>query len=791
MKRLQFLRKIPAPLWVVWGIFGLWFLLALPRPLFREPVSTVLEDKNGGLLAARIAEDGQWRFPLPDSVPYKYEKALLAFEDKRFYYHAGVDFISMARAMRQNLAAKRVVSGGSTISMQVVRLSRKPSSRSMDQKLLEMVLASRLELGYSKKKILRLYAAHAPFGGNVVGLEAASWRYFGKQPHLLSWAEAATLAVLPNSPGLIHPGRNRDRLLAKRNRLLDRMHQAGVIDELTCLLAKEETLPEAPIPLPQLAPHLMERARKERSAKDDLRFSSTIDPALQQQVAGVLERHLVRLKSNEIHNAAAIVIEVESGQILAYVGNVAGTGAEHGEQVDVVKAPRSSGSILKPFLFAFAVQDGIITPNSLLPDVPTSIRGYRPENFSNKYDGAIQAKQALIRSLNIPMVLLLQRYGLERFHYQLPKLGLSTFQKPASHYGLSLILGGGECTLEQVTNAYACMARTVNHFPLHNGLYENNLFRPAQFLVPEREPSPPSLSPNPAPLSASACWVTLEAMRQLERPDELGQWERFHSSQPIAWKTGTSFGFRDAWAAGATPRYAVGVWAGNADGEGRPGLIGIKAAAPVLFDIFELLPGSGRWFEQPYDEMKRVAVCRQSGYLPLPICPADTLWLPAVAQEGTACPYHQMAHLDPSMQRQVNSSCMPPSEMVHEPWFVLPPLEEHYYVQQHPEYKLLPPFLEGCDQSEAGLPMQLIEPKVNTRIYIPRNLDGTLSRTVFRAAHRRPEAVLFWHIDDHYVGKTEQFHNLELSPEPGDHILTLVDDQGNRLQRKFTILPGK
>jgi penicillin-binding protein 1C len=335
------------------------------------------------------------------------------------------------------------------------------------------------------------------------------------------------------------------------------------------------------------------------------------------------------------------------------------------------------------------------------------------------------------------------------------------------------------------------MARTVNHFPLHSGLYASNLFRPAQYLVPERELPSHSLSPSPVPLSAAACWATLEAMRQLERPDELGQWERFHSSQPIAWKTGTSFGFRDAWAAGATPRYAVGVWAGNADGEGRPGLIGIKAAAPVLFDIFELLPGAGSWFEQPYDEMKRVAVCRQSGYLPLPVCPTDTLWLPAAAQEGPACPYHQMAHLDPSMQYQANSSCMPPSEMVHEPWFVLPPLEEHYYVQQHPEYKLLPPFLEGCDQSEAGLPMQLIEPKANTRIYIPRNLDGTLSRTVFRAAHRRPEAVLFWHIDDHYVGKTEQFHNLELSPEPGDHILTLVDDQGNRLQRKFTILPGK
>lgn len=762
---MKYLKKIPPVLWVVWGVFALWYLFALPRPLFDEPVSTVLVDAQGGLLGAKIADDGQWRFPLPDSVPEKYEKALLTFEDKRFYLHGGVDPVSMARAMRQNLAAGRVISGGSTLSMQVIRLSRKPSSRNMRQKLLEMLLASRLELGYSKKQILRQYAAHAPFGGNVVGLEAASWRYFGKQPHLLSWGEAATLAVLPNSPGLIHPGKNRERLLAKRNRLLDRMYEAGIFDEWTCQLAKEETLPEAPLPLPQLAPHLLERAKLEHPSPTEARVITSIDPHLQQQVTSALERHLVRFKSNEIHNIAALVLDVETGEIMAYVGNAPGTGARHGEQVDVIRAPRSSGSILKPFLYGMALQDGLITPNSLLPDVPTSIRGYRPENFSTRYDGAIQARHALTRSLNIPMVLLLQRYGLERFHYNLPRLGLSTFSKPPSHYGLSIILGGGECTLEEVTRAYGQMARKVNHFRQRK--------------------------PETDPLSAAACWLTFDAMRQLERPDELGQWERFHSSQPIAWKTGTSFGFRDAWAVGVTPQFAVGVWVGNADGEGRPSLIGIKAAAPVMFEIFELLPGNGQWFVQPMDEMRRLPVCRQSGYRPLDICPTDTLWLPLAAREGPACPYHRLVHLDPITRFQVNTSCQVPSAMEHRPWFVLPPVEEHYFVQQHPEYELLPPYRADCIPSETDLPMQLIEPKPNIRIYIPRDLDGTLSRTVFKAAHRRRDAVLFWHIDDQYVGQTEQFHHLEVSPPAGEHVLTLVDDKGNRLQRKFTILPGK
>ncbi|MBK8490246.1 MAG: penicillin-binding protein 1C [Saprospirales bacterium] len=775
----------------MWTVFLGWYLLALPRPLFNDPVSTVLEDAQGGLLGARIAEDGQWRFPMLDSLPKKYEQALLTFEDRRFYLHGGVDLFSLARAMRQNLAQRRVVSGGSTLTMQVVRLYRKPPSRSLSQKILEMVLASRLELGYSKKAILQYYAAHAPFGGNVVGLEAASWRYFGKQPYLLSWAEAATLAVLPNSPGLIHPGRNRQRLLDKRNRLLDRLQETGVLDPLSCELAKEEALPEKPLPLPQLAPHLLDRARLEHASATQARFATTIDAGLQLRATQVLERHLIRLKGNEIHNAAAIIIDVETGGILAYVGNVPGTGAEHGEQVDVVRAPRSTGSILKPFLYALSIQEGVITPNSLLPDIPTSMRGYRPENFSNKYDGAIPARLALIHSLNIPMVILLQRYGLEKFHHQLPRLGMTTFTKPASHYGLSIILGGGECTLEEVTNAYACMARTVNHFPLHSGRYEQDLFRPSTYLLAGLVRKKPALSPNPDPLSASASWITLETIRELERPNELGQWERFYSSQPIAWKTGTSFGFRDAWAVGVTPQFAVGIWVGNADGEGRPNLIGIKAAAPILFDLFELLPGKGQWFQAPLDEMREVSVCKQSGYRPLSICPTDTLWLPKSAQDAPPCPYHQLIHLDQAGHYQVNSSCMLPTDMQHQPWFVLPPVEEHYYVQQHPEYKSLPPLREDCAQSEADLPMQLIEPKPNVRIYIPRNLDGTWSKTVFQAAHRRPEAIIFWHIDNQYAGKTEHFHNLEVNPPPGEHLLTLVDDKGNRLERRFTILPGK
>ena len=274
---------------VALGLFLLWYAFCLPRPLFDTPTSMVLEDQNGQLLGARIAQDGQWRFPAADSLPEKFVQALLEFEDRRFYRHWGIDPKSIARAIVQNVKNREVVSGGSTISMQVLRMARGRKRRTIPQKLIEMVMATRLELGYSKDKILQTYATNAPFGGNVVGLETASWRYFGKKPQLLSWAEAAMLAVLPNSPALIHPSRNRQALLDKRNRLLHRLLVHGNIDSLSYELAQEEELPDKPLPLPRLAPHLLDRAYSELIATQQLkvaRVTTSLDAFLQQKEKG-------------------------------------------------------------------------------------------------------------------------------------------------------------------------------------------------------------------------------------------------------------------------------------------------------------------------------------------------------------------------------------------------------------------------------------------------------------------------------------------------------------------------
>jgi penicillin-binding protein 1C len=782
----------------------IWFWFCLPRPLFDAPTSMVLEDKNEDLLGARIAADGQWRFPTTAVLPPRFTACLVEFEDRHFYRHAGVNPLAFGRAFSQNIRNQEVVSGGSTLTMQVIRLARQNKPRSIFTKIEEVFMATRLEMTYSKPEILSLYASNAPFGGNVVGIEAASWRYFGKNPKELSWAESATLAVLPNAPSLINPSKNRQALLNKRNRLLERLILRGPLDRATGELAKEEPLPDAPLPLPQAAPHLLDRAFKEQIFKTgkQSRVRTTVDFQIQKQVASILKLHHNQLVSNGVHNLAAMILEVETGNVVAYCGNVEGAGKEHGEDVDIIPSLRSTGSIMKPFLYAFAQQEGEILPNSMLLDIPTEMGGYHPENFAETYDGVIPARRALARSLNIPFVRLLNQYGVEKFYHQLPKLGITTFDKSPDHYGLTMILGGGESSLWQLSSAYAGMARTAKHWYNFENKYSVNDWKSPNYVFKKNNTNPTSNAKNtrletsnfklqttPPVYSASAAWLTLDAMKEVERPDAEGSWQLFDNTKTIAWKTGTSFGFRDAWAIGTTPQYVVGVWVGNADGEGRPGVIGLEVAAPVLFDIFNALPTKNEWFDAPYDDMKQVEVCRKSGYKATELCEKDTIWASKAGEKVKNCPFHQLVHLDKTEKFQVTSECEEPQNMVHRGWFSLPPLVEYYYRTRNPNYVTPPEYRADCKTATSKTnPMQLIYPKSVTKIYMPIDFDGKPTQTVFRVAHRQAEATVFWHLDNEFVGSTKTFHQIAVQPSVGKHRLTLVDENGNRLEQRFEIM---
>ncbi len=579
------MRSSPLPRWKKWSttrriasgsalILFLIYIFCLPQKLFDVPYATVVTDRNGELLGARIAADGQWRFPPSREVPEKVRICLTEFEDRYFYRHPGVNPLATGRAIRQNLQEKRVVSGGSTLTMQTIRLSR-DRERTWSEKIWESLLATRLEFRYSKKEILALYLSHAPFGGNVVGMDAAAWRYFSREAETLSWAEAATLAVLPNAPSMIHLSKRREALLAKRNRLLNRLYEKKIINRTTYELALEEPLPEEPRPLPRTASHLVDHFYRTQPGE---RSVSTIDRSVQTRVEEVVERWNREFTRSDIRNIAALVIDVSTHEVVAYCGNTLQNNHLPGNQVDIIRSPRSTGSILKPFLYCAMLQDGELLPHTLLPDIPTNINGFTPQNFNQQYEGAVPASEAIARSLNIPTVYMLRQYGVPNFHRKLRQAGLQTLTQAPSHYGLSLILGGAEATLWDVSTAYSDMVRTLTGK------------EPARCttLLSESGKSPGHLSP----FRAGAVWQTFDILKEVNRPEEI-DWRLIPSMQTVAWKTGTSYGFRDAWAVGVTPRYVVGVWVGNATGEGKPGLVGARTAGPVMFDIFNLLPSGG------------------------------------------------------------------------------------------------------------------------------------------------------------------------------------------------------
>ena len=543
---------------LLWLADRLW-----PLPMPADDLARVVLAEDGTPLWRFADAEGVWRYPVSvEQVSPYYLEALLTYEDRWFYQHPGINPLALARATWQNLTGGRVLSGGSTLSMQVARLLD-PHSRTLPGKLRQVWRTLQLEWHLSKAQILELYLNRAPFGGTLQGVAAASWAYLGKSPLQLTPAEAALLAVLPQAPSRLRPDRHPERARLARDKVLQRLGEYQVWPQQRIAEAQEEPLLLAPRQEPALAPLL---ARRLNRADSPPLIHTTLDAALQRRLEDLLLGWRARLP--ERTSAAILVVESQTMAVRAYLGSVDLSDERRFGHVDMITALRSPGSTLKPFLYGMAMDDGLIHSESLLQDVPRRYGDYRPGNFSMGFSGPVAASSALALSLNLPAVQLLEAYGPKRFAAQMRMGGMPLSLPAAAEPNLSLILGGAGSRLEDLVSGYSAFAR--------DGVSARLRLQPDAPLVERRL------------LSPGSAWIIRRILSGQARPDRDPTAELVQRPQ-LAWKTGTSYGFRDAWSIGVGPRYLIGIWIGRPDGTPVPGQFGLASAAPLMLQVHDVL----------------------------------------------------------------------------------------------------------------------------------------------------------------------------------------------------------
>jgi len=763
---LSHLNKRKAGRWLgVSGLIIVCLYLFIPSSssLFTETYSMAVKANNGSLLHVFINDNEQWYLP-PDTmvVPDKLKMAVIAFEDEDFYSHWGVNLKAILRAGWQNIKSGHVVSGASTIPMQIARMAN-PKKRTYFNKLREICVALKLDIHYTKDELLKLYLDHAPYGGNVIGYRTAAFKFYDKDACLLTWGEAATLAVLPNAPGMIYPTATSDPLRAKRDRLLRKMYKKGYISEQNYRLAVLEDVPDCFIPFKSHAPHLARRLKSNNPGKWLLH--TTIDKKIQMRCNQLAKRYRQVYSSYDIHNLSILVADTKTGAIKAYVGSPDFFDKQHAGQVDGVTAPRSSGSILKPFLYALSIDEGIILPESYIRDLPTYFDGFSPRNANREYQGVVTARESLVRSLNIPAVRLLNYYGVYQFYSFLKLAGTSTLFRSADDYGLPLILGGAEVKMWDMVTLYRGLA--------NNGIFCDNYILQGQ----KTKQSTGQL------ISTGSCYLTLDMLKDLKRPGSEYFWERFSSSRPIAWKTGTSFGHKDAWAVGVMPEYTIAVWCGNFNGDGNQNISGAATAGPILFDILQMLPRQSvdNWFEKNDIDYKSMRICKLSGFRATDAClEVDTIFVPEEMKPLRTCDYHQFKYFSEDGHHQCCSQCWDRVGSIKKSVTVYPP-DIAYYLRKKGQY--IEPQLSHypqCSAYSTGQSLKFIYPNLNAKLFLPRDFDGQLQKVVCKAGHRNKNVKVYWYLNEQYIGETCDEHKMEVKFKNGWNILTIIDENGSK-----------
>ena len=871
----------------------------LPKARLHPPVSQIVLDRNGEWLRAFLADDGMWRFSRQLSVisyqsqevfdkpdtsltensyreantttdNYFLHQAMLTSEDRWFYYHYGINPVSIATALYDNLKAGEVVRGGSTITMQVARLME-PKARSIPNKLIEMFRALQLEHTYSKSEILTFYFNMLPYGGNIVGTAAASRFYFNKPQHALSLGEAALLAAIPNAPERLRPDRFPENARKAREKVLNRLLARRQISEQQWQEATQEPIPRKRYPLPFKAPHLSRMLVKENRShakpypstrlphlqrhewmgKTDGRIYTTIDARVQETAVRILseyleaERKLSLRGSHSTSTGAIIVMDTQNRHVLAMVGSHDFFDREALGQVNGTLAPRSPGSALKPFVYALAMEQGLITPETLLFDVPITYAGYEPVNYNGKYNGYVTARQALARSLNVPAVNLnarlknrtsnstpiqhsKARVGGSTLHAFLKQAGISTLA-PAQKYGLSMVLGGCEVNLLELTTLYVGLANMGEFGSYQLTLPRNS--RRGEVTSPLQGFRKPRVENHSSQhlLRKETSFIITEMLTDSQLPTNTVKnpeaFERTMNLPKIAWKTGTSYGHRDAWCIGYSPTLTIGVWLGNFNGKGAPMLSGAEAATPILFALFTALTGQDthRWFTKP-EQLKTRQVCALSGAPVSSHCPIhkDDVYIPGISSVAV-CTIHKRIYVNEATGYSLCSHCRKNSSQrsavssrrgeVTSPLqgFRKPKAESHFttdtslkdaQAQIFEEWPanaatwlaengfavpVLPKHNPLCTGTIAGNAPIILSPAEDTIYYIREGvpLENQKIRLIASASSRTQD--LFWFLDGELIFQGNAGEQYWLTPAKGKHVLTCVDAEGRSATRPLHI----
>jgi len=749
------------------GILGAVFF-PLPRHALFPDASVTVMDRNGKPLRIFTTTDEMWRVSAPLSeVSPELRRAVVTVEDRWFRLHLGVNPFSIARAAFTNLKAGEIVTGGSTLTMQVARLME-PKPMTFRSKLVEAFRAFQLELFFTKDEILELYFNMAPYGGNIVGSGAASYIYFNKHQTDLTLGEAALLAAIPNSPSAFRPDSPESRAEEARKRVLNRMLERGVITTVEYREALSEPLPASRFPMPFAAPHLSRYLATKYTGRS--RVVSTVDGDIQSLTRRLVEEHMTPLAKRGISQAAVVVMDTRTREVLALVGSLDFFDADKNGQVNGALAPRSPGSTLKPFAYALALDAGLLSPQSLLADVPVDYSGFRPLNYDERCRGIVTLEEALTRSLNIPAVnvcALLKREGLYSF---LKKAGVSTLGKPREHYGLSLILGGCELNLVELTNLYA-------------GLANGGEFAPYRFLLDE-----PAFAPRRL-IGEGASFMITEMLAKLARPDFPRSWEASLNLPKVAWKTGTSYGHKDAWSVGYSPKFTVGIWVGNFDGTGAPELVGAEAAAPLLFGLFNALTQSlqNRWYTRP-DSVREREVCALSGMIPTAHCPAvkKEYYLPGRSPH-VICSLHRQFTVDGKTGMRLCSRCRMGREHFTKVFEVWPPEIATWMARNGMSVDRIPEHFEECSEVADGGSPVIHSPSLNSEYVIRDGVALEHQKILLEASVSNSTGRIYWFLDSELIFEGEPKERFFLTPVRGEHKLTCMDEEGRSTEVTMTI----